>query len=769
MPAREEEVEIKLKVAEAHQPDVGRGIVRLSAEHIDALGLSPGEPVEIQGTRVTGAIAAVAYQADAGLDIVRMDGLIRANAGVGVGDMVQIRKAKWKPAAQVSLAPARKGLRIVAPPDSLRAILAGRVVRTGDVVSTASRPDASPFGGDLLFERIFREFTQMAPGIAPAFGLGEIHLKVVSTQPGGLVRITAETSIELFPEYVEVAERGREVPEVTYEDIGGLREVIQKIREMVELPLKKPELFDRLGIEPPRGVLLYGPPGTGKTLLAKAVANETDAHFISISGPEIMSRFYGESEGRLREIFEQAEKNAPAIIFIDELDSIAPRRAEVTGEVERRVVAQLLTLMDGLKERRNVIVIAATNRVEAIDPALRRPGRFDREIEVRVPDRDGRKEILMVHTRGMPLAPDVDLDTLAGLTHGFVGSDIAALAREAAMNVLRKLLPKINLEEAGIPKEVVEELIVRWEDFDRALKEVRPSAMREVMVEVPTVTWADIGGLEEVQQLLREAVELPLTNPEAFQRLGVTPPKGILLYGPPGTGKTTLAKAVANESQANFITAKGSELLSKWYGESEQRIAEVFRRARQVAPAVIFLDELDALVPRRGTAVGEPHATERIVNQMLAEMDGLEELRRVVVIGATNRPDLVDPALLRPGRFDELIYVPVPDEKARLAIFRVHTRGMALAPDVDLEKLADRTAGYTGADLAEVCRKAGRIALRESLQAAVVTMAHFEKALAKTPSSVTPELDEQYKRLAKNLRGAVRRAGLLPEDRETTP
>ncbi|MCX7750163.1 MAG: CDC48 family AAA ATPase [Candidatus Bipolaricaulota bacterium] len=767
--AKEEQVELKLKVAEARQPDVGRGIVRLSAEHIEALGISPGEPVEIQGARVTGAIAAVAYQDDAGLDIVRMDGLVRANAGVGVGDTVQIRKAKWKPANQVTLAPARRGLHLVAPPDSLRAVLAGRVVRTGDIVSTAARPDGSPFGGDLLFERIFREFTQMAPGIAPAFGLGEIHLKVVGTQPGGLVRITAETGIELLPEYVEVAERGREVPEVTYEDIGGLKDVIQKIREMVELPLKKPELFDRLGIEPPRGVLLYGPPGTGKTLLAKAVANETDAHFISISGPEIMSRFYGESEGRLREIFEQAEKNAPAIIFIDELDSIAPRRAEVTGEVERRVVAQLLTLMDGLKERRNVIVIGATNRVEAIDPALRRPGRFDREIEVRVPDRDGRKEILMVHTRGMPLAPDVDLEKLAGLTHGFVGSDIAALAREAAMNVLRKLLPKINLDEPGIPKEVADQLVVRWEDFDRALKEVRPSAMREVMVEVPTVTWADIGGLEEVQQLLREAVELPLTNPEAFQRLGVRPPKGILLYGPPGTGKTTLAKAVANESQANFITAKGSELLSKWYGESEQRIAEVFRRARQVAPAVIFLDELDALVPRRGTAVGEPHATERIVNQMLAEMDGLEELRRVVVIGATNRPDLLDPALLRPGRFDELIYVPVPDERARLAIFRVHTRGMPLAPDVDLAKLAARTPGYTGADIAEVCRKAGRIALRESLAAAQVTAAHFEQALEKTPRSVTPELEEQYKRLAKNLRGARTRIGLLPEDKEVAP
>lgn len=762
MPPKEDQPELKLKVAEAHQPDVGRGIARIASEHMETLGVSPGEPIELEGARVTGAIAAVAYQADAGLDIVRMDGLIRANGGAGVGDAIRVRKAKWKPAGQVTLAPARKGLHIVAHPDSLRAVLVGRVVRTGDVVSTAARAEGSPFGSDLLIERIFREFTQMGP----SFGLGEIHLKVVSTQPGGLVRITPDTEIELLPEHVEVAERGRDVPEVAYEDIGGLRDVIQKIREMVELPLKKPELFDRLGIDPPKGVLLTGPPGTGKTLLAKAVANETDAHFIAISGPEIMSRFYGESEGRLREIFEQAEKNAPAIIFIDELDSIAPKRAEVTGEVERRVVAQLLTLMDGLKQRRNVIVIGATNRIEGIDPALRRPGRFDREIEVRVPDRDGRKEILMVHTRGMPLAPDVNLDVLAGLTHGFVGSDIAALAREAAMNVLRKLLPKINLDEEGIPKEVADELVVRWEDFDRSMKEVRPSAMREVMVEVPTVTWHDIGGLEEVQQLLREAVELPLTNAEAFRRLGVTPPKGILLYGPPGTGKTTLAKAVANESQANFITAKGSELLSKWYGESEQRVAEMFRRARQVAPTVIFLDELDALVPRRGTATGEPHATERIVNQMLAEMDGLEELRGVVVIGATNRPDLVDPALLRPGRFDELIYVPVPDQGARLAIFRVHTRGMSLAPDVDIEKLAARTNGYTGADIAEVCRKSGRVALREALDAKQVTMAHFEQALEKTPRSVTPELENQYRRLAKNLRGAVRRIGLVPETEE---
>jgi transitional endoplasmic reticulum ATPase len=506
--AKEQVPEVKLKVAEALQQDVGRGIARIAGQYLEQIGVSPGEPVEIEGQRLTGAVAALAYQADAGLDIVRIDGLIRTNAGVSVGDTVSVRKAKWKPANHVTLAPARRGLRLILPPESLRAVLVGRVVRTGDVVSTAGRAERSPFGSELLTERIFRDFFEM---MAPmSFGFGELLLKVVSTQPAGIVRITPETQIELLPEYVEVAERGREVPEVTYEDIGGLRDVIQKIREMVELPLKKPELFARLGIEPPRGVLLYGPPGTGKTLLAKAVAHETDAHFIAISGPEIMSRYYGESEQRLREIFEEAQKNAPAIIFIDELDSIAPRRSEVTGEVERRVVAQLLTLMDGLKERRNVIVIGATNRIEAIDPALRRPGRFDREIEVRVPDREGRKEILMIHTRGMPLAPDVNLDELAAVTHGFVGSDLAALAREAAMNALRRVLPKINLDAKEIPKEILDELVVRKEDFEAALKEVRPSAMREIMIEIPTVTWDDIGGLEEVKELLREAVELPL-------------------------------------------------------------------------------------------------------------------------------------------------------------------------------------------------------------------------------------------------------------------
>jgi transitional endoplasmic reticulum ATPase len=759
-----ERVTLKLKVAEAYQQDVGRGVARLSRSHLNQLGVSPGEPIAIKGNRLTGAIAAPAYRQDEGVDIIRLDGLLRSNAGTSIGDTVEVQKAKWKDAAHVTLAPARRGLRLIASPENLRAVLVGRVVHVGDVISTtSSRPPEAPFGGDLLIDRVFREFFEMT-----SFGLGEIRLKVVSTNPAGIVRITPNTEIELLPEYVEVAEREREVPEVTYEDIGGMKDVIPKIREMVELPLKKPELFDRLGIEPPKGVLLWGPPGTGKTLLAKAVAHETEAHFIAINGPEIMSRYYGESEERLRQIFEEAEKNAPAIIFIDELDSIAPKRSEVTGEVERRVVAQLLTLMDGLKERRNVIVIGATNRIDAIDPALRRPGRFDREIEIRPPDREGRKEILMIHTRGMPLAPDVNLDEYADLTHGFVGSDLAALCREAAMNALRRVLPKIDLDQETIPKEVLDELVVKREDFDRALKEVRPSAMREVLIEVPRVRWEDIGGLDEVKQLLREAVELPLKNPDAFRRLGITPPKGILLYGPPGTGKTMLAKAVATESQANFIAAKGSDLLSKWYGESEQRIAEVFRRARQVAPAVIFLDELDSLAPRRGTAMGEPHVTERIVNQLLSELDGLEELRGVVVIGATNRPDIIDPALLRPGRFDEIIYVPVPDYKARLAIFRVHTREMPLAPDVDLEELARRTEGYSGADIAEVCRKAGRLAIREDLNATEVRMKHFQEALSQTPPSVSPELDAYYRGLQKKLRKASRQVGFAPAEEEKT-
>ncbi|MFQ6116680.1 MAG: CDC48 family AAA ATPase [Candidatus Bipolaricaulia bacterium] len=744
---------IKLKVAEAKQQDVGKEVIRLDERSMEELGVSEGDLLELVGKKAAAGIAARAYPEDEGLDIVRIDGLMRSNAGVSVGDLVEIRRAEVKEAQKVVLAPAQKGVHIRSSGESLKRMLLNKPLKQGDLISTTVSRPRSPFRSDALWESLFSDEFFQEFFEYPAFGLGEIRLKVISTSPRGLVKVAENTQVELLPEYVEVAERA--APEVTYEDIGGMKDVIEKVREMIELPLKKPELFDRLGIEPPRGILLYGPPGTGKTLLAKAVANESDAHFIAINGPEIVSKYYGESERQLRELFEEAEKNAPAIIFIDELDSIAPKRKETQGEVERRVVAQLLTLMDGLRERKNVVVIGATNRVDAVDEALRRPGRFDREIEVRVPDAEGRKEIFMIHTRGMPLAEDVDLDEYVRLTHGFTGSDIAALCREAAMNALRRILPEINLEEKTISRELLDKLVVSRQDFDEALKGIGPSALREIFVEVPSVTWEDVGGLEEVKQLLREAVELPLKRADSFRRLGIEPPKGVLLYGPPGTGKTLLAKAVANESEANFITAKGSDLLSKWFGESEKKIAEVFAKARQVAPAVIFLDELDALAPKRGSALGEPHVTERIVNQLLSELDGLEELRGVVVIGASNRPDIIDPALLRLGRFDELIYVPVPDKEARRAIFEVHTRGMALSSDVDLDALVERTEGYTGADIAALCKKAGRLALREDLEARAVKMEHFLAAIEETPPSVSAEVKRHYEELTKQLKEVV--------------
>jgi transitional endoplasmic reticulum ATPase len=645
------------------------------------------------------------------------------------------------------LAPVTHGMQIFAPGDVLTKVFNGRPVTRGDVISTTSvrKPPSDSMGRETMFEEIFRGFLG-----AQAFGLGEIKLRVVSTTPAGIVKIIEGTEIELLPQAVETPERP--VPSVVYEDIGGLKSVIVKVREVIELPLKHPELFDRLGIDPPKGVLLLGPPGTGKTMLAKAVANESDAYFISINGPEIMSKYYGESEKALRDLFEEAEKNTPAIIFLDELDSIAPKRGEVTGEVERRVVAQLLSLMDGLKERKNVIVIGSTNRPEALDMALRRPGRFDREIELGIPDTEGRREILLIHTRGMPLSEDIDLDEYAERTYGFVGADIAAVTREAAMNALRRILPEINLDETTIPKEVLDRLVVQKEDFEAALREVQPSAMREILVEIPTVKWEDIGGLEEVKQLLEEAVEWPLRNAESFRRLGIEAPKGILLYGPPGTGKTMLAKAVANESDANFISVKGSALLSKWYGESEKRVEEIFRKARQVSPSIIFLDELDALVPIRGGAVGEPHVTERIVNQLLSEMDGLEELRGVVVIGATNRPDIIDPALLRPGRFDELIMVPVPGLESRRKIFQVHLQKIPLTGDVDIEEMVKLTEQYTGADIAAVVRKAGRLALREDMQTEEVGQKHFLTALLEIGPSVTPDTMKYYAKLGMELR-----------------
>jgi len=542
------------------------------------------------------------------------------------------------------------------------------------------------------------------------------------------------------------------MPRTTYEDIGGLQDEIQRIREMVELPLRHPEIFQRLGIEPPKGVLLHGFPGCGKTLLARAVANESEANFFSINGPEIMSKFYGESEARLREIFQQAQQNAPSIIFIDELDAIAPKREEVTGEVERRVVAQLLALMDGLSGRGHVIVIGATNRPGALDPALRRPGRFDREVEIGVPDKQGRNEILQIHTRGMPVTQDFDLKKLSDMTHGYTGADLASLARETAMKALRRYLPEINLEEERIPPAVLEKMEVRMEDFINAYKEVTPTAMREVYIEVPTVHWTDIGGLEGVKQELREAVEWPIKTPEMFERMGIRPPKGIMLFGPPGCGKTLLARAVATESEANFISIKGPEVFSKWVGESEKAIREVFRKSRMAAPAVIFFDEFDSLVPRRGMGYADSGVSERVISQLLTEMDGIATLEDVVIIAATNRPDIVDPAVLRPGRFDRLIYVPEPDEKARLEIFKLYTKDMPLAKDIDLPKLAFDTKMYSGADIDGLCREAAMNALRKDMKSNEVTLADFQKAVEKIGPTIQPDMENWYKSFMKQVR-----------------
>ncbi|MBI4373665.1 MAG: CDC48 family AAA ATPase [Deltaproteobacteria bacterium] len=736
----------KVKIAESLQNDVGKGVIRLSQSQIKKLNLKQGDIVEIHGKRTTAAIPVPAYPTDEGLNIARIDGLIRANAKVGIGEFAEISKGTWQEAKKVTLAPARKDLRLSGPGQALKPTLLYRPVVQGDLISTSVfQQPRQIFSPGLFSDDFFRGFFE-----SPAFGLMEIRLVVTATVPKGVVRITEETQIELVSDY----EAGKESksPGVTYEDLGGMKPVIQKVREMIELPLKHPELFDRLGIDPPKGVLLHGPPGTGKTLLAKAVASESDAHFNVINGPEIMGKFYGESEERLRKFFEEAEQNSPAIIFIDELDSIAPKRAEVTGETERRIVAQLLTLMDGLKSRNKVIVIGATNRVDAIDEALRRPGRFDREIAIQIPDYDGRMEILQIHTRGMPLDSQVKLESYAGETHGFTGSDIAALCREAAMATLRRILPDINLEDKSIPKEILEKLTVTPEDFEQALKEVQPSALREIMVEIPKVKWADVGGLEEVKMKLKEMVELPLTNTDAFSRLGIKAPKGILLYGPPGTGKTLIAKAVATEANANFLTAKGNDILSKWYGESEKRIGEYFKRARQVSPSILFFDELDSLASARGSGPGEPRATERVVNQILAEMDGLDELHGVVVIGATNRPDWIDPALLRPGRFDEIVYVPIPDQKARLEIFGAHTKKMSLDPDVDINKLSEITPRFSGADIAAVCTKAGLFALRENLKAKTISMEQFYRAVKETLPSITEEMEKDYEKIARTVK-----------------
>jgi transitional endoplasmic reticulum ATPase len=707
--------QVTLRVAEAQSRDVGRGIARIDPKASSEIGLSAGDVVEIHGKKKTVAIYWPGYQEDYGKSLIRIDGYTRNNAGAGIDEKVDVKKVEAKEANRITIAPTEP-LRITGGEEYLKQILENRVISRGDII---------PLG--IMGRRI----NLMVTGFQP---------------PAAAVIVVPSTQVVLSDKPAKAL--AMEVPRVTYEDIGGLNDEIRKVREMIELPLRYPELFERLGVEAPKGVLLHGPPGTGKTLLAKAVASETNSNFASISGPEIMSKFYGESEGRLREIFEQAQENAPSIIFIDELDSIAPKREEVTGEVEKRVVSQLLALMDGLQSRGKVVVIGATNRPNALDPALRRPGRFDREIEIGVPNKDSRLQILQIHTRGMPLAEDVDLKRLANVTHGFVGADLEALTKEAALHALRKILPEIDFEADSVPAEILNKIIVNMSDFEESLKEIEPSAMREVLIEVPNVKWTDIGGLAEVKEELQEAIEWPLKYPEIFAHMNTAPPKGVLLYGPPGTGKTLLAKAVANESEANFISIKGPEVLSKWVGESERAVREVFRKARQAAPTIIFFDELDSITPVRGTGLSSSQVTERVISQILTELDGLEELKDVVVIGATNRLDIVDPALLRPGRFDRLLEVPVPDLDARKQILRIHLEKKPLAEDVKIDILAEKTEGYTGADLAALANTTAMLVIKEhitksktlekakeNLKDLKISMKDFEKTLKKMKPS----------------------------------
>ena len=714
---------MKLKVAEAFsQSDVGRSIARIDPACMEKLDLLDGDKIEIEGRKLT-ATTVASSQSDIGLGIIRIDGYIRKNAGTSLGEEVTVRKAQVKEAQKVVLAPVDQKIMIRG---DVKGAFQGRVLSKGDIIVTGIRQQQQTAMRGSLFDEFFRDtMTDVSP-------MGELKLAVVSTKPAGAVKVTEMSEVEVQTDPVDVSklEGVKTLVDVTYEDIGGLKEEVKKVREMIEIPLKRPELFERLGISPPKGVLMHGPPGTGKTLLAKAVANESDAHFIAIQGPEIMSKYVGGSEERLREFFEEAEENAPSIVFIDEIDAIAPKREEVSGETERRVVAQLLTLMDGLKSRGQVVVIGATNRPDALDTALRRGGRFDREIEIGVPDKDGRREVLQIHTRGMPLDEKVDLDEIADTTHGFVGADLEMLCKEAAMRVLRRVLPDIKSDEE-IPKETLKKMIIKKADFKEALKEIQPSALREVLVQVPDIKWDDIGGLDNAKQELKEAVEWPLKYPESFDKFGVTPPRGVLIYGPPGTGKTLLAKAVANESQANFIAVKGPELLSKWVGESEKGVREVFRKARQTAPTVIFFDEIDSIASARSGASSDSGVTQRVVNQLLTEIDGLEELQDVAVIAATNRVDIMDPALLRPGRFDRHVKVDDPDEKARLEIFKVHTKDMPLADDVDLDYLAKNTEKYVGADIEAVCREAVMLTMRDDLNAEEVKMKKFKEAMKK--------------------------------------
>jgi len=722
--------DIHLKVAKAYPNDSARGIARLDPNALLTLRLSPGDIIEIEGKRMTAAKVWRADRQDWSQDYIRIDGFIRQNAGVGIGDRVKIRKARFADAQKI----------ILAPPS-------GSNMHYGDDAAdmirrqTLKRPVVA---GDIL--------PIMSSGAHPFMGRMEaVPLVVTETHPADVVVICEKTDIVLLEKPVKSVGSVKATG-TTYENVGGLRSEVQRVREMIELPMKHPEVFQKLGIEPPKGVLLYGPPGTGKTLIAKAVANESGANFFSIAGPEIMSKYYGESEQRLREIFDDAQKAAPSIIFIDEIDSIAPKRGEVTGEVERRVVAQLLAMMDGLKERGAVVVIGATNREEAIDPALRRPGRFDREIEIGVPDRSDRIEILQIHVQNMPLADDINLESLADRMHGFVGADVNALCKEAAMRALRRYMPDLTTEDE-IPAGIIEQMQVRREDFEEALKEIEPSSMREVLVELPAVSWSDLGGLGSLKQELIEAIEWPLKRPEKFRQMGVRPPKGVLLYGPPGTGKTMIAQAVANETAANFISVRGHQMLSKWMGESEKAIREIFRKARQVSPAIIFFDELDSIAPMRGTDEGS-HVMERVVNQLLSELDGLEALKDVVVIAATNRPDILDPALLRSGRFDRMLLVGPPDKLGRHEILKIHAAAMPKAEDVNLEELAELTEGYVGSDLSLLCREAAMLALRQ--EGEKVEMKDFREALRKVRPSVEENMVSYYERISQRFKGGIK-------------
>ena len=716
---------LTLKVLEAYTRDVGRGVARIDYDSMDTLNASTGDVIEIKGKRRTVAKCLPLYPSDEGKGIIRIDGLGRNNSGIAIGDSISVRKIKAVAAEKIVVAP----LEAIPPIDEryLADALESVPLIKGDNVMVPY------FGGRLTFQVI---------GVTPA---------------ADAVLVTQKTVFNI----AEKGETLRGVPQVSYEDIGGLTNEIKKVREMIELPLRHPEIFEKLGIEEPKGVLLYGPPGTGKTLLAKAVANESNAHFISISGPEIMSKFYGESEARLREIFKEAREKSPSIIFIDEIDSIAPKREEVTGEVERRVVSQMLSLMDGLESRGKVIVIAATNRPNAIDPALRRPGRFDREIEIKVPDKKGRKDILLIHSRNMPLTDDVNIDKLASVSHGYVGADLEYLCKEAAMKCLRRLLPVLDLQEEKLPPETLDKLIVNGDDFTKALVEVVPSGMREVFIENPDVKWSDVGGLEEVKRELQEAVEWPMKYPGLYDKLGHKMPRGILLHGPSGTGKTLLAKAVATESEANFVSVRGPELLSKWVGESERGIREIFKRARQSAPCVIFFDEIDSIAPIRG-AGGDVQVSERVVSQLLTELDGMENMHGVIVLAATNRADMIDPALLRPGRFDKIIQIPLPDKESRKSILKISAKEIPIISEasdsgrVDFDKLSEMTDGLSGADVAAIANTAVSLVIHEFLDKnpdikdiekksidAKVTMEHFEKSVKKVREQKDLKLGEK--------------------------